>query len=428
MAVRACAAGGLAPGALPSAGAGASAWATKSPSAASVGAARRIRMGRGWWSVGRARSTSAARASRRRDAAHGGIVYAFPMHGAPASAAPRRPAGPATVGIGSPSPRSASPGSSVAGSSRPRMPSQKHGSTQGEVFAAIRPYNRKRGGVHPGGWSISLEVNMVIGGIACRPNVWMGSRQDNTRTHPSLTRAVSPPWRPSSSARCSRPRPPGMIRARARRVRPGRRRPLLARRPHLQDPHRAGAGGPRVPWSVLIAARGTWCHARALRQRGDPGGRAVRRRDRGTDRRRTGRRAASDLSALSGTSAGSFYPSRRRISACTSGGSERRYSSGSRRSSSTDSASASCSRSRPARRCSGGRPARRCSGGRPARRCSAGVLGQNLLGGQARHALLRGERGEELLHHLVVAFHVLHAHPGLLRIPRAPPRTRALPA
>jgi len=43
---------------------------------------------------------------------------------------------------------------------------------------------------------------------------------------------------------------------------------------------------------------------------------------------------------------GSFYPSRWRISACTSGGSERRYSSGNRRRSSTGSASARCSRSR----------------------------------------------------------------------------------
>lgn len=52
------------------------------------------------------------------------------------------------------------------------FPGLKHGAAQGAVFAEIRPYNRRqRRGGGPGGWWLSLEVDMVIGGIGCRPDV-----------------------------------------------------------------------------------------------------------------------------------------------------------------------------------------------------------------------------------------------------------------
>lgn len=64
------------------------------------------------------------------------------------------------------------------------FPGPKHGFTQGGVFAQLWPYNR-RGGGHggggsskPGGWWISQEVDMVLGGIGCRPDV-VGWRRDN---------------------------------------------------------------------------------------------------------------------------------------------------------------------------------------------------------------------------------------------------------
>jgi Uma2 family endonuclease len=63
------------------------------------------------------------------------------------------------------------------------FPGPKHGFTQGGVFALLWPYNR-RGGGHgggggdkPGGWWISQEVDMVLGGIGCRPDV-VGWRRD----------------------------------------------------------------------------------------------------------------------------------------------------------------------------------------------------------------------------------------------------------
>jgi Uma2 family endonuclease len=54
---------------------------------------------------------------------------------------------------------------------RHAFPGPKHGFAQGEVYAAIRPYNRRAGGPGgPGGWWISQEVDMFIGGIGCRPD------------------------------------------------------------------------------------------------------------------------------------------------------------------------------------------------------------------------------------------------------------------
>jgi len=58
------------------------------------------------------------------------------------------------------------------------MPGPKHGAAQGGVFVQIWPYNRRSGGGDkPGGWWISQEVDMVVGGIGCRPDV-VGWRRD----------------------------------------------------------------------------------------------------------------------------------------------------------------------------------------------------------------------------------------------------------
>jgi Uma2 family endonuclease len=66
------------------------------------------------------------------------------------------------------------------------FPGPKHGSSQFQLAGFIKPYNRRRGGNgdgdKPGGWWLSNEVDMVIGGIGCRPDV-VGWRRDK---HPRL--------------------------------------------------------------------------------------------------------------------------------------------------------------------------------------------------------------------------------------------------
>ncbi len=64
------------------------------------------------------------------------------------------------------------------------MPGPKHGTAQLGVGAVLRgPYHRRAGGAGgPGGWWISAEVDLEIGGIGCRPDV-LGWRRDK---HPAL--------------------------------------------------------------------------------------------------------------------------------------------------------------------------------------------------------------------------------------------------
>lgn len=59
------------------------------------------------------------------------------------------------------------------------FPGPKHGFTQGVIVAELRPYNRRGdgSGAGAGGWWISIEVDMVFGGIGCRPDV-VGWRRD----------------------------------------------------------------------------------------------------------------------------------------------------------------------------------------------------------------------------------------------------------
>jgi Uma2 family endonuclease len=59
------------------------------------------------------------------------------------------------------------------------MPGPKHGQAQGKTFATIDgPFGRRAGGGgRPGGWWISLEVDLEIAAMGCRPDV-LGWRRD----------------------------------------------------------------------------------------------------------------------------------------------------------------------------------------------------------------------------------------------------------
>lgn len=65
------------------------------------------------------------------------------------------------------------------------MPGPVHGRVQGNVFSALGPrFDRRRGGDdRPGGWWLSLEVDMEVGGIGCRPDV-VGWRRERVARLP----------------------------------------------------------------------------------------------------------------------------------------------------------------------------------------------------------------------------------------------------
>ena len=65
------------------------------------------------------------------------------------------------------------------------MPGPVHGRSQGGIIALVRgPYDRRPGGAdRPGGWWISMEVDMELAGMGCRPDV-LGWRRDKHRTLP----------------------------------------------------------------------------------------------------------------------------------------------------------------------------------------------------------------------------------------------------
>ena len=65
------------------------------------------------------------------------------------------------------------------------MPGPVHGTTQGTVFSLFRgPYHRRPGGGdRPGGWWLSLEVDLEISGLGCRPDV-LGWRRDKEAALP----------------------------------------------------------------------------------------------------------------------------------------------------------------------------------------------------------------------------------------------------
>ncbi len=61
------------------------------------------------------------------------------------------------------------------------FPGVRHGDTQAQISAFLRPYRgrsgRGGGGGGPGGWWLSQEVDMEIGDVGCRPDV-VGWRRD----------------------------------------------------------------------------------------------------------------------------------------------------------------------------------------------------------------------------------------------------------
>src|SRR5205085_331296 len=64
------------------------------------------------------------------------------------------------------------------------MPGPVHGVAQGGIVGLVRGayHRRSGGGDRPGGWWISMEVDLEIAGLGCRPDV-LGWRRDK---HPAL--------------------------------------------------------------------------------------------------------------------------------------------------------------------------------------------------------------------------------------------------
>jgi Uma2 family endonuclease len=79
------------------------------------------------------------------------------------------------------------------------MPGPVHGRTQGRTIALVSdPYDRQAGGGDaPGGWWISMEVDLDIAGLGCRPDV-LGWRRDKQPALPVPDRrglvTVVPDW------------------------------------------------------------------------------------------------------------------------------------------------------------------------------------------------------------------------------------------
>lgn len=62
------------------------------------------------------------------------------------------------------------------------MPGPTHGEVQRRLGARLDPYARRRGDPEqPGGWWISLEVDMALGGIGCRPDLLGWEREKHPR-------------------------------------------------------------------------------------------------------------------------------------------------------------------------------------------------------------------------------------------------------
>jgi Uma2 family endonuclease len=62
------------------------------------------------------------------------------------------------------------------------MPGPVHGSVQGRLSAALNPYDRRRRDPEgPGGWWISLEVDMHLAGMGCRPDLIGWERERHPR-------------------------------------------------------------------------------------------------------------------------------------------------------------------------------------------------------------------------------------------------------
>lgn len=69
------------------------------------------------------------------------------------------------------------------------MPGPVHGTAQGGLMEMLRgPYHRRpAGGDRPGGWWLSMEVDMELSGLGCRPDV-LGWRRDKHAALPAPDR------------------------------------------------------------------------------------------------------------------------------------------------------------------------------------------------------------------------------------------------
>ncbi|MFO0762244.1 MAG: Uma2 family endonuclease [Byssovorax sp.] len=64
------------------------------------------------------------------------------------------------------------------------MPGPKHGTAQGNTYAAVSSlYGRRADGGRPGGWWLSIEVDTDLAGMGCRPDV-LGWRRDRHAAMP----------------------------------------------------------------------------------------------------------------------------------------------------------------------------------------------------------------------------------------------------
>jgi Uma2 family endonuclease len=79
------------------------------------------------------------------------------------------------------------------------MPGPTHGIAQSGIAAAVRSHFHRRAGDadRPGGWWISQEVDMEIGGIGCRPDLVGWLREEHPKVpQPDATGlvTVAPAW------------------------------------------------------------------------------------------------------------------------------------------------------------------------------------------------------------------------------------------
>ncbi len=62
------------------------------------------------------------------------------------------------------------------------MSGPKHGTVQSRLSAALSPYDRRKSDPEfPRGWWISMEVDMALGGIGCRPDLVGWERDTHAR-------------------------------------------------------------------------------------------------------------------------------------------------------------------------------------------------------------------------------------------------------
>ena len=78
---------------------------------------------------------------------------------------------------------------------RKAMPSGKHGKAQGAVNGVLwRPFNRRSGGRHPGGWWLLPEVEILLGDEAYRPDLAGWRRERMPEVPDEFPISLRPDW------------------------------------------------------------------------------------------------------------------------------------------------------------------------------------------------------------------------------------------